>query len=569
MAYERVSIGFSGGESAAAALTRLGYSPKLAQRLIDKGRLFCDFSATKAAWIASGAAGLKWQKLPSGVLKMRLNLKPATFAIGKGGEPFSGDILASDCHQSQPRQNPPQQVKSKTERVSGELFLLRYVPRPKGLKPIFECDEFGVFDKPSGVLSHPNGRGCEYSLYDEIYALWGESACVAHRLDKDTSGLIIVAKNTAAAKQLKGAFEARAVQKRYVALLRGRVDKAELLSAGLVRDMVELDERFCGVLDKSEALSLKSEPFCSAGASECDVGRSFSLGRSGASSCDLGQSGAELASFSAVKNGPVSWSVAENLNRDEIGLANLNTPKNCDLNPTSHDKVKTAQSSEQSTERQAPRQVQLSEQNTKQSEQNVALDDGAAHGSAVAGGSGLAERGLLREIGGQGEQYIYAVAGRDELDKGGMRSACGFDFAVAAPLELVGQEGVAKVKMGVKTDGKPAITLVRVLEYLPQLDATLVECEPLTGRQHQIRVHMFHMKHHILGDPLYGVSDETARAILDGEIAGDEQARATGWHRLCLHASWIKFSFAGREYEFISDDYRAAFGLWSCRLNAR
>ena len=49
------------------------------------------------------------------------------------------------------------------------------------------------------------------------------------------------------------------------------------------------------------------------------------------------------------------------------------------------------------------------------------------------------------------------------------------------------------------------------------LDATLVACYPHTGRTHQIRVHLFHVKHPILGDPIYGTTFEAANAYLEEE----------------------------------------------------
>ncbi|MBS1190676.1 MAG: pseudouridine synthase, RluA family [Rhodocyclaceae bacterium] len=52
--------------------------------------------------------------------------------------------------------------------------------------------------------------------------------------------------------------------------------------------------------------------------------------------------------------------------------------------------------------------------------------------------------------------------------------------------------------------GKPSLTRFRVLGYDPAADATRVELEPITGRSHQLRVHMQSLGHPILGDPLYG-----------------------------------------------------------------
>ena len=74
---------------------------------------------------------------------------------------------------------------------------------------------------------------------------------------------------------------------------------------------------------------------------------------------------------------------------------------------------------------------------------------------------------------------------------------------VAAPLDidLPLAEG-RKGKMRVGEDGKPARTLVRPLETFAA--ASLVECEPLTGRQHQIRVHLKAKGHPLLFDHQYG-----------------------------------------------------------------
>lgn len=57
-------------------------------------------------------------------------------------------------------------------------------------------------------------------------------------------------------------------------------------------------------------------------------------------------------------------------------------------------------------------------------------------------------------------------------------------------------------KMMVKTDGKPSLTKVKVIERFK--DATYIELELVTGRTHQIRVHMAHIKHPVFNDTLYG-----------------------------------------------------------------
>ncbi|MBI2733633.1 MAG: RluA family pseudouridine synthase [Aquabacterium sp.] len=68
--------------------------------------------------------------------------------------------------------------------------------------------------------------------------------------------------------------------------------------------------------------------------------------------------------------------------------------------------------------------------------------------------------------------------------------------------------------------GKPSLTRYRVLSRDPLLGQTRVELEPVTGRSHQLRVHMLALGHPIVGDPLYG-----------------DQAVQSAWPRLMLHAS--------------------------------
>lgn len=57
-------------------------------------------------------------------------------------------------------------------------------------------------------------------------------------------------------------------------------------------------------------------------------------------------------------------------------------------------------------------------------------------------------------------------------------------------------------RMGVDVKGKPSATRYRVRESFPE--TTLLEAEPLTGRRHQVRVHLYHIGHPVLGDARYG-----------------------------------------------------------------
>ena len=68
--------------------------------------------------------------------------------------------------------------------------------------------------------------------------------------------------------------------------------------------------------------------------------------------------------------------------------------------------------------------------------------------------------------------------------------------------EPIGRHPAQRTKMAVVGNGKPAITHVRILERFAA--ASLIECSLETGRTHQIRVHLAHCDHPLLGDPVYG-----------------------------------------------------------------
>lgn len=324
MAYKKFKLGSFFGDRAYQILLAQGYEMKEAQRLCDKGRLFCE-----------------------------------------------------------------DKVLSKNDQVFGDTYFIDYECEPRGLEPIFDCDEFGVFDKPSGVLSHPNGRHCEYSLYDEIWSLWGKKACVVHRLDRQTSGVIVVAKDPKSAVKLKGAFENRLVAKAYLAFVCGKFDGGGL-------DKFRINE-FANFEDKLELFG-------------------------------------DIDGFVIDKNMDITQ------NYDDI-----------------------------------------------------------------------------------------------------------------------------KIRMQISKAGKRAITVVKLIEYYPKFNISLLECYPLTGRQHQIRLHLFHMKHKILGDPIYGLDKFSAEQILDGVMNKQDIVQKTGASRLMLHAQKIAFKFGDKIYDIKS---KMDFDLSLVRYNS-
>lgn len=270
-------------------------------------------------------------------------------------------------------------VSAKNEILRGEIELISYENAPRGQKPIFDNQNFAVFDKQSGILSHPNGRNCAYSLCDEIWHLYGAQAGVAHRLDRETSGLILVAKDKKTQTIFKTLFEKRLVKKEYLALVSGQT--------------------------------------------------------------------------------PLEFSV--------------DLPMN-----SACDEVKTRM-----------RLCPLSE-------------------------GGKEARTEFKRLCYFSEQDLLNLSHEIQLGKG-------FDFSKGASLLLA---------------------------------------RPLTGRQHQIRLHLFASGFAILGEPLYGLEKADIERILDKQMSAFERVSLTGATRLCLHSNRLAFEFGGKSYDILSQrDIRAEF----------
>jgi 23S rRNA pseudouridine955/2504/2580 synthase/23S rRNA pseudouridine1911/1915/1917 synthase len=90
---------------------------------------------------------------------------------------------------------------------------------------IFENDFFIVINKPAGMLSIPDREQSQASLKDILIEKYG-SIYTIHRLDKETSGIIVFAKNDITHKYFSQQFESRHVEKYYMGLVHGTLAHA-------------------------------------------------------------------------------------------------------------------------------------------------------------------------------------------------------------------------------------------------------------------------------------------------------------------------------------------------------
>ena len=230
------------------------------------------------------------------------------------------------------------------------LYITIFEPISKGLKPIFDSFHFAIFDKPSGIMVHPLSHQLNiYTLLDEIRFYFGEKASLVHRIDTETSGLVLVAKNAFADMFLKNMFEEKKYVKKYKALVDGKI------------------------------------------------------------------------------------------------------------------------------------------------EQNLKIDK-----------------------------------------------------------PITNDTGIIKLKMKTDTKGKESTTLINPIFYDENKNQTLVEAIPLTGRQHQIRVHLDSIGHKIIGDTLYGVDENFADDFLRDKVSEEKRVEVTKASRLMLQADYLEFEFLEIIYKFSS-----------------
>jgi len=132
---------------------------------------------------------------------------------------------------------------------------------------------------------------------------------------------------------------------------------------------------------------------------------------------------------------------------------------------------------------------------------------------------------------------IEQLSGR-EVHRQYLAVAVGAMIAGGSVDEPIGRHPHDRIRMAVTDSGRPAITHYRVQERFRA--HTVLECRLETGRTHQIRVHMAHIRHPLVGDPMYGGSLRLPKAA-------SEQLTAAlrGFRRQALHAQRLSFSHPG------------------------
>ncbi|MEO6052408.1 MAG: RNA pseudouridine synthase, partial [Chthoniobacterales bacterium] len=129
-------------------------------------------------------------------------------------------------------------------------------------------------------------------------------------------------------------------------------------------------------------------------------------------------------------------------------------------------------------------------------------------------------------------------------------------FLVAAPLLRIGEKEPSNIwlKRGIHPDGDISETQVSVLKrytHPEKGDFALVEAKPLTGRTHQIRVHLASLGHAVIGDKIYGPDENYYLQFIEqGWISSMEKALWLPRH--ALHSSLLEVEIRGEVFRWES-----------------
>lgn len=115
-----------------------------------------------------------------------------------------------------------------------EIKDIDILPEKMDIEIVYEDDDIIIINKPKGMVVHPgNGNYSKTLVNGLMYTHKGKLSAIngvvrpgiVHRIDKDTSGIIVVAKNDKAHKKLSEAFKVHNITRKYIAIVKGIIDK--------------------------------------------------------------------------------------------------------------------------------------------------------------------------------------------------------------------------------------------------------------------------------------------------------------------------------------------------------
>jgi 23S rRNA pseudouridine1911/1915/1917 synthase len=152
------------------------------------------------------------------------------------------------------------------ERIEADLWAGAVLPEPGGVPVRYEDEHLAVVAKPAGMVTHPTPSRREGTLVNRLLGMdmalsrsgGDDRPGIVHRLDAGTSGLLVVAKDDDSHRALASMLAARRVDRRYLALVRGRVPHDRFtVEAPLARDRARVRVRAGGGVEATTDVEVR------------------------------------------------------------------------------------------------------------------------------------------------------------------------------------------------------------------------------------------------------------------------------------------------------------------------
>ena len=177
---------------------------------------------------ASTGAG-EWIEVPFRALKEHDGLRLDTFLAARLGRKYSR-VAVQKLIDEGLVSRAARPVKASARVGAGETVTIRYprVQEPpvphETMQILFQDERIAVISKPGGTLSHPTDKVLHNTVTHLLSKQLGRKVYLAHRLDRETSGTMVLALDVDAARSLYEQFVAHGVKKEYLAVVFGAVE---------------------------------------------------------------------------------------------------------------------------------------------------------------------------------------------------------------------------------------------------------------------------------------------------------------------------------------------------------
>lgn len=145
----------------------------------------------------------------------------------------------------------PSQIINTDDEVTcdlSDITQIQILPENIPIDIVYEDENIAIVNKPSGMLTHPTSKERKNTLVNALLWKYGENLSdingeyrrgIIHRLDRNTSGLLIVAKNNNAHTKIAEMIKARNIEKRYLAIVKGILNSNIIINEPIGRSKTQ------------------------------------------------------------------------------------------------------------------------------------------------------------------------------------------------------------------------------------------------------------------------------------------------------------------------------------------